>query len=223
MKRYMKFELLNKKFSKQDDSVMFIENFCINLVQEIKQYYFDLGENPLQYRERILSSVIFPAFMRTGRRAVMEVYYCKFEESKRNYLDYYVMDSRGENSYLVEFKHGWYDYDKGKLIDFNKKKWTEVNKQIEKLENEKEVIHRYIDSDKNIYGLSMYMLVSQSYMENITFEHEKYKKIILEELDKFDWIFTKKLVDECNLFQLDKLYYPNITLIGRITEIDRIT
>ena len=34
---------------------------------------------------------------------------------------------------------------------------------------------------------------------------------------------NQKLVDECNLFQLDKLYYPNITLIGRITEIDRIT
>ena len=215
----MKFEIIEERYTKKDAPIKFIENFCINLIQEIKQYYYDLEENPLKYRERTLSSVVFPAFMRTGRRAVMEVYYRK--NNKRNFLDYYIMDSMGENSYLVEFKHGWYDGGSNKIIEFNANKWNIVNEQIEKLKNEQECVNEFIDSEKNIYGLSMYMIVSQSDEKNQFFNYDEHKKIIIEKFEDCEWIFVKKLADEHGLSELDGLYYLSITLIGKICEIEK--
>lgn len=46
-----------------------------------------------------MSSVIFPALMKSTRRAAMEIYY---NNGNRNFLDYYAMDEFRENVYLIE-------------------------------------------------------------------------------------------------------------------------
>ena len=213
--------LMENYFFKNDSVINnFLSLFCFNLTEEIKSYYEDFGENPLKFRERTLSSIIFPAFMKSGKRAAMELYYYDERFKKRNFLDYYILDKERNVSYLVEFKHAWDNAESEDIDKFNLDKWLIVNDQIDKLNIES--VNQYIDSGKEIYGLSIYMLITQS-------NHKKHDcnsfNNLMQKIQKnfsYDWIYTQKWNknDGVLFFEENNFYYPFMTLVGKIKKIE---
>lgn len=206
-----------------DDLVVknFIERVCIDFELELERTQRELGVNPLRYKEKTMSSLLFPALQNNSIRTLMEVYY---QNGHRNYLDFYSLDKTRKCSYLIEFKHCFWGY---KQKEFNKKdlsKWNEVNEQIEKLE--KEIVNEYIASDKTIYGLSLYMLtVTVPKEEN---DNEKVEKNIIAEIKKdmpdCDWGWVYELPEVLNYIdnetdsEIDK--YSHVIFIGKVKKLD---
>lgn len=210
----MRLELIkNNKFNLTDEPILFLENFLKKLSYEFLSYYNDFEENPFIYRERTLSSIIFPALMKSSRRAAMELYY---NNKHRNFLDYYALDEMGENSYLIEVKHLFYD-NKECFGTYHLKKWEQLNEQFYKLCNNKKSIEEYIDSEKNIFAISLGIVVPWFLDEKEVKDIEYYSEKIKNDL-KPDWIFLYELKDS-KLYQIEKIYMPWVIFIGKIKEI----
>ena len=215
---------INQRYENDKLVTGFIKDFCANLISEIEGYYNDFEENPLQFRERTLSSVVFPAFMNSGKRAAMEIYYYDEELKKRNFLDYYIMDKVFNSSYLVEFKHAWNNNENDIMDKFNFEKWEKVNDQIKKLK--KKYVNEYIDSEKEIYGLSIYMLITQSdKREHGEFSYKNHINKVKNIFKDYDWMYVKQWNENCSVIQSynhDGLFYPYMTLLGKIKKIEKL-
>ncbi|MHD0316285.1 hypothetical protein LIY46_14010 [Fusobacterium varium] len=212
----MRIKLYTKEYNQSDEPVIFLETLSKKIICELMGYYDDFKENPLIYRERTLSSVIFPALMKSTRRAAMEIYY---NNGNRNFLDYYAMDEFRENVYLIETKHLFLE-DKEKFGKFFLNRWEDLNKQFEKIEIE--VVNEYIDSKKNIHAISLAVIVPWFFSEKEN-SLEKYTNIVKEELKNLDWLYIYDLQDSeiyKNEFPDVDVYYPWIMLAGRIKTVE---
>lgn len=214
----MKIELYNNNYQLSDEPIIFLETLCKKIIREFIGYYDDFKENPLIYRERALSSIIFPALMKSSKRASMEVYY---NNGNRNFLDYYAMDEFGENVYLIETKHLFLD-ERGKFGKYFLNKWEELNNQFKKIE--KEAVNEYIDSEKNIYAISLAVIVPW-------FSNEKENSVLTcintvkDNFKDLDWIYTydiQNLEIHKNEFTDGTIYHPCIILTGKIKNIETV-
>lgn len=213
------------KFFKNNikDSVVtnFIERVCIDFELELERTVTELGENPLRYKEKTMSSFLFPALQHNSIRTLMEIYYYN---GHKNYLDFYSLDKTRKCSYLIEFKHCFWGNTQKEFVQRDIAKWEEVNKQIGKLD--KKTINEYLDSDKNIYGLSLYMLtVMVPKDEN---DNEKVEKNIIAKIKKdmpdYDWGWVYELPEDLNYVKDDSgniiNKYSHVIFIGKVTKLD---
>lgn len=197
----------------------FIERVCIDFELELERTVRELGENPLCYREKTMSSFLFPALQNNSVRTLMEIYY---HNGHRNYLDFYSLDKTRECCYLIEFKHRFWgsnqkEFDKRDLL-----KWDEVNEQINKLE--KETVNEYIDSQKTIYGISFYMLTVIMPKEK---SNEEIRESMIEKIQKcipnYDWGWIYELPEILNYQDKEdnQFYkYSHIIFLGKVRKID---
>lgn len=213
------------KFFKNDidDLVVknFIERVCIDFELELERTERELGENPLRYKEKTMSSFLFPALQNNSIRTLMEAYY---QNGSRNYLDFYSLDKTRKCSYLIEFKHCFWGNTQKEFVQRDIAKWNEVNEQIGKLE--KEIVNEYIDSDKTIYGLSLYMLTVMVPKEEN--DNEKVEKNIIAKIKKdmsdFDWGWVYELSEDLNYVRDDSgnviNKYSHVIFIGKVKKLD---
>lgn len=192
--------------NKIENSVVekFLERVCIDLELELRRTVstHELGENPLCYREETLGSFLFPALNGNSIRTLMEVSYTVTENKKEvsKFVDYYSLDKTRKCSYLIEAKHSFWQTYKSKFYETNKKRWRIVNEQINRYEPE--IIKEYIDSEKDIYGISFYMMtvVSNKDMPQKEGEAKILENIEKEfkgpDLEEPDWIWIYTLPEE---------------------------
>lgn len=192
------------------DLIEFIEEVCRNFIEEIQKGFEDLRENPLNYREKTMTSYLFPALNKSSKRSLMEVYY---NNGEKNYADFYSLGKNGNTSFIIEFKHAWGD----KIDKYNINKWIKVNNQLEKLVNlGKEVLNDYIDSGKSIYGMSFYLLVNffdkNKDMKN---ERKKVKRALSTDFGDADWYSEWEVPTE-----MQEEVYSIVTMIGKVRKLD---
>lgn len=214
------------KFFKNNikDSVVtnFIERVCIDFELELERTVTELGENPLCYQEKTMSSFLFPALQQNSIRTLMEVYY---NNGQTNFLDFYSLDKTRKCSYLIEFKHRFWGNTQKDFLKNDIAKWHQVNEQIGKLD--KKAINEYLDSDKNIYGLSLYMLTVTVPKEET--DNNKIEKYIISKIEEnmsdYNWGWVYELPEALNYTnnnesdnEVDK--YSHVIFIGKVTKLD---
>lgn len=200
------FNIKKYNFELTSDPIIFLETVSKKIICEIIGYYNDFRENPLQFRERTLTSVIFPALLKSSKRAATELYYYTKSKEKVNFLDYYAMDELGENAYLIEVKH-LFLHNNESFRKYYEDKWIELEKQFKKLK--KRDVNNHIDSNKNIYAISLAIIVPWFYSEK-----EKFNP---------DWLYACDL-RESNVYKIEfsdkDIYYPWIIFTERIKTIE---
>lgn len=206
-----------------DDICIFLETMSKKIVCEIVSYFQDLGEDILNFREKALSSVIFPALLKASKRSTMESYYCD-SNNTRHFLDFYVMDELSENIYLIELKRLAYNK-KEKFDKFFRDRWIEVNQQINNLKQES--VNDYIDSEKNIYGISLSVVVPFFSKENEKKDLQIYVDNIINELnetgDEVHWAYAYCFSDTTLIEDEDFLtWHPFIIFLGQIRIVEQV-
>ncbi|MGL6099896.1 MAG: hypothetical protein ACRC0G_09775 [Fusobacteriaceae bacterium] len=198
----------------------FIERVCIDFELELERTPIELGENPLRYREKTMSSFLFPALQNNSVRSLMEVYY---NNGSKNFLDFYSMDKTRKCSYLIEFKHIFWGSNQIEFQKHDLSKWEKLNNQLDKLE--KTSINEYIDNDndKTIYGISFCMLtiIAQTESENNKIE-AKIKSQIKKHMPDCDWGWMYELPKILNYTEnneeVDK--YSHVVFLGKVKKLD---
>lgn len=221
--------MLVKSNLKNQKVTEFLENYCDGIKKEIKKFYDDLGENPLQYKEQTFKSLVFPVLQKKSKRTIMEHYYLKVnqEKNKKNFLDFYSLDKNEKCSYLIEFKHGWDNPANKKVTKTTLDHWENVKEQIEKLD--KDSVENYIDTDKEIYGLAIMNVVTYSNnpkgIEHIykTKPNGYSEDKIGKQLKGADWIWSweieKSLNKKFKESNENDATYTHLTVLAKIKKI----
>lgn len=212
------FNIKKYNFELTSDPIIFLETVSKKIICEIIGYYNDFRENPLQFRERTLTSVIFPALLKSSKRAATELYYYTKSKEKVNFLDYYAMDELGENAYLIEVKH-LFLHNNESFRKYYEDKWIELEKQFKKLK--KRDVNNHIDSNKNIYAISLAIIVPWFYSEKEK-SIDYFKNYVKEKFNP-DWLYACDL-RESNVYKIEfsdkDIYYPWIIFTERIKTIE---
>lgn len=217
-------EIKNKLKSKR--VINFIERVCIDFELELERTERELGENPLCYREKTMSSFLFPALQNNSIRTLMEISYKNNERD--NFLDFYSLDKTRECCYLIEFKHRFWGSNQKKFHKMDIERWNNVNEQIAKLD--KETVENHIDSNKDIYGISFFMLTVCTKKENMNDEIEKIIKGNIEnDMNDYHWGWICELPKTLNYENHDlddepddeSIKYSHVIFLGRVTDIDK--
>lgn len=203
----------------------FIKNVCKDYLLELKDSFEVLGENPLHYRERQLSSFLFPALLNNSKKSLMEVSYYKEENIKGDdkkkvlYADFYSLSKDKKKSYIIEFKQAWDCLERKDLYKISKDRWERVNEQIENLK--KKNVNEMIDGEKDIYGISLYTLVVFTGEQ----DNKKIKEMLSEKIDnKFSdahWVYIEEVEDNLENPDDNGVRFKYIVLLGKVKVIDK--
>lgn len=204
----------------------FIKNVCISYLSELKDSFDVLKENPLHYRERQLSSFLFPALSKNSAKSLMEVSYYKEENKKGEddkkkvlHADFYSLSKDNKESYIIEFKQTWDRLERKELYKKAKDRWKRVNEQIDNLK--KRNVNEMIDGEKDIYGISFYTLVVFTKEE----DKKKIKEMLSEKINtKFNdahWIYIKEVEEDLEDLADDGTRFKYIVLLGKIKVIEK--
>ncbi|MGL4403982.1 MAG: hypothetical protein ACRCTS_09740 [Fusobacteriaceae bacterium] len=215
---------IKESFGRIENEVVkkFLKNICKDFRKELEDVCIQIDEDLLQYREKTMSSILFPVLRENSTKTLMELHYRK--DNRKKFLDFYCLDSEIPCSYFIEFKHCFDKSSVQKLANYNIKKWNEVNLQIEDLDSENSAV---IDGEKSLYGLSIFMLVAQTHIDETHKKEDNFR--LLEEKIKnqlgdshWSWIYevsdeiTKRPKNEPNII------FSHIALVGKINEIIKI-
>ncbi len=212
----MEFEKLNRQVVKSEDLKKFIEDVCNKFIKELRSGKKDLGENPLEYRERTLSSYFFPALMKSSRRSLMELYFEKDGEKDRarRHADFYSLSHDGKYSYIIEFKQVWNEsgLTNGKIIE----RWNIVNEQLKDMNKEN---IKFIDNGKKIYGISFLVIVTikKVGINRIDCKMEL-ENILKSEFKDAHWIMNWKVTEDLK-DENDVDSFEYVTMIGKVNKL----
>lgn len=211
------------KFKKVVDNKTqaFVENICNGFKKELEEACIEIGEDLLQYRERTMSSILFPVLEKNSTKTLMEVGFLK--DDKRRSLDFYSLDKNNERCYFIEFKHCFDKSSVKHLAKYNLQKWEKVNEQIKDLNVD---TSGYIDGNKDMFGISIFMIVVQTDFKELEKENnnDRYSKLynkINEQFLEADWYWIYETPEKLIKLPKDKknLFYSNVAFIGIINEV----
>lgn len=197
---------------------IFIKNICNEFKKELEEACIEVGEDLLQYRERTMSSILFPALEKNSTKTLMEIGFLK--DDKRRSLDFYSLDKNNERCYFIEFKHCFDKSSVKNLAKYNLQKWEKVNEQIKDLNVD---TSGYIDANKDMFGISIFMIVVQTEVkeENINNFHQILDNKINSQLKDADWYWISEIPKK--IIELPKdnknLFFSHIAFAGIINEV----
>lgn len=191
--------------------VPFIKAVCISFKEELLQGFKDLNESPLHYRERKISSYLFPALNKNSKRSLMEIYY---NNGRKNHADFFSLGKDSKSAFVIEFKHAWGD----KIDKVNIEKWKTVNEQLENLYNlDKETLNEYIHCKEFTYGISFYLLVNFFDRDfDMEKERKKVKEALSGEFSDADWYCQWDVPEE-----MKDETFSIVTIIGKVRKLDK--
>lgn len=213
---------IEQDFEKVKNEVLknFLKKICEDFRKELEDSCIKINEDLLQYREKTMSSILFPALRKNSTKTLMELHYRK--DNQKKFLDFYCLDSKTPCSYFIEFKHCFDKSSVRKLANYNIKKWNEVNSQMDNLDSENSVV---LDGEKSLYGVSIFMIVAQTHVNEISNKKEENFKLLEEkiknQLGDSDWKWIYEVSDEITKRPKwePNIIFSHIALVGKIKEI----
>ena len=205
---------------------LFLKKFCNNFEKELTRVSDFLKENPLIYREKKISSLIFPALLESSEVVVMEH---EFKiKNKNRFLDFYIAEKDFERVYLAELKHGYEAYSRDIIKQGTINKWEELLSQIKDLN--KKNVNNYIDSENKKYKLAIFVLPSfissdnKDVLSKILDKRDtakNYQNRIKECFEGSNWWYTIKVNSDLNKISIEnsKEVFPFVTLLGKVEEL----
>ena len=216
-----------KEISKIYEGKM-ISEFLSNFKRKVLDFHERLGENPLLYREKKLTSIVFPSLYEISSNLILEheFGYNKKDGNKKSssrYLDIWFADKKLNNVFLIELKQAWDYLDAEKLDTHTIDKWDGLKDQLDDL-NLESLDTLGLSEDANIYSLGLYFMptlynsdtkvISEWDVENY-FKEDKFK--IFKDYDfHWTWKTPEKLND--NAQEDSNLAYFNI--IGKLEKVN---
>jgi hypothetical protein len=106
----------------------FLQSMVENFKTEMFSFYDQWGEFPFIYSEKQLGSILAPAIHKHTGSIWFEQPFKKDKNTTQRFLDIAVSDK--ENTYLIELKHSWMNFSKGKITKGTDDKWEKCIEQI---------------------------------------------------------------------------------------------
>lgn len=204
-----------------------INVFLSNFKKESKSFFKRINENPLIYRERKLTSIIFPALYKISPNIILEEDFYKTKNNKKSNrkLDIYFADKEMETVFLIELKQAWDTYRKDKMDKHTIDKWSDLKKQLKDLTPK--AVKEHIDdhNEKKIYKLGLYFMPTlfnsesdDEINQNLQNYFSKKKFKLFKDCD-FRWYW--KIPQEFNVDTQGEYSIAYYSIFGKIDKISK--